>query len=98
MAGLAALQPAQHGLQPGLRGILRRLGLVRAEIGGRLNTLDTQESLNTGLEVELRVARSQVEDLDYTEAAGLYNRQLLGLQAAQQAFVKVQGLSLFNFI
>ena len=77
---------------------LDKLGLVRAEIGGRLNTLDTQESLNTGLEVELRVARSQVEDLDYTEAAGLYNRQLLGLQAAQQAFVKVQGLSLFNFI
>ena len=77
---------------------LDKLGLVRAEIGGRLNTLDTQETLNTGLEVELRVARSQVEDLDYTEAAGLYNRQLLGLQAAQQAFVKVQGLSLFNFI
>ena len=54
--------------------------------------------MNTGLDVDLRVARSQVEDLDYTEAAGLYNRQLLGLQAAQQAFVKVQGLSLFNFI
>lgn len=77
---------------------LDKLGLVRAEIGGRLNTLDTQETLNTGLDVDLRVARSQVEDLDYTEAAGIYNRQLLGLQAAQQAFVKVQGLSLFNFI
>ena len=38
------------------------------------------------------------EDLDYAEAASRLSQESLTLQAAQQAFVKVQNLNLFNFL
>ena len=41
---------------------------------------------------------SQIEDLDYAEAITQLNLKSVGLQAAQQVYVKVQGLSLFNFL
>jgi flagellar hook-associated protein 3 FlgL len=42
--------------------------------------------------------RSSLEDLDYAEAISRFNQQLTALQASQQAFIKVQDLSLFNFL
>jgi len=36
--------------------------------------------------------------LDYAQAASRLNMQMTGLQAAQQSYVKVQGLSLFNYL
>jgi flagellar hook-associated protein 3 FlgL len=36
--------------------------------------------------------------VDYAEAASQMNAELLGLQAAQQSFVKIQNLSLFNYL
>jgi len=39
-----------------------------------------------------------VQNLDYAEVISRLNLQLVGLQAAQQAFVKIQNLSLFNFL
>lgn len=71
---------------------------IRGQIGGRLNTIDGQKSANDAFTANLEQTLSGVQDLDYAEAASRLNRQLLGLQAAQQAFVKVQGLSLFNFL
>jgi flagellar hook-associated protein 3 FlgL len=41
---------------------------------------------------------SAVQDVDYAEAISRLNNQQLTLQAAQQTFIKVQGLSLFNFL
>jgi flagellar hook-associated protein 3 FlgL len=71
---------------------------VRAGVGARQNSLDNQKSANGDLISASQIALSSVQDLDYTEAATRLNQQLLALQAAQQSFVKIQGLSLFNFI
>jgi flagellar hook-associated protein 3 FlgL len=71
---------------------------VRAQVGARLNTIDSQKDTNDDFTLHLQSTLSDIQDLDYAEAASRLNRQLLGLQAAQQAFVKVQGLSLFNFL
>ncbi len=71
---------------------------VRAQVGARLNTIDSQKNTNDSFSLQLQSTLSDIKDLDYAEAASRLNRQLLGLQAAQQAFVKVQGLSLFNFL
>ena len=38
------------------------------------------------------------EDLDYAEAISRFNQQLTALQASQQAFLRVQDLSLFNYL
>lgn len=71
---------------------------VRARVGARLNTIDTQLNVNEDFLLQTRQALSGVEDLDYAEATARFNIELLALQAAQQAFIKVQGLSLFNFL
>lgn len=69
-----------------------------ARVGGRLNTLDAQESNNADYKLQVQTTLSQLEDLDFAEATARLNLQLVGLQAAQQSFVRIQNLSLFNFI
>ena len=71
---------------------------VRARVGARLNTIDSQQNTNDAFTLQLEQTLSSVQDLDYAEAASRLNLQQLVLQAAQQAFIKVQGLSLFNFL
>jgi len=71
---------------------------VRASAGARLNALDNQEKINGSMLIQLETTRSTVEDLDFAEAASRLSRESITLQAAQQAFVKVQNLNLFNFI
>ena len=70
----------------------------RARTGARLNALDNQEKINGAMLIQLEKTRSVVEDLDYAEAASRLSRESVTLQAAQQAFVKIQDLNLFNFI
>jgi flagellar hook-associated protein 3 FlgL len=70
----------------------------RATAGARLNALESQENINEALLVQLEQTRSTIEDLDYAEAASRLSQESVTLQAAQQAFVRVQNLNLFNFI
>lgn len=70
----------------------------RATTGARLNALESQQTINDSLLLQLEVTRSGIEDLDFAEAASRLSQQSLTLQAAQQAFVRVQDLSLFNFL
>lgn len=71
---------------------------ARTNTGNRLNAIDQQRAINEASVISLETNRSRLEDLDYAEAITRLNQQSVGLQAAQQAYVKVQGLSLFNFI
>ncbi len=77
---------------------LDRIVQVRTQVGSRLNALDSLGSVNDELEIQLRSTLSDIRDLDFAEAVGRLNLQLTGLQAAQQVFARVQGLSLFNFL
>jgi len=71
---------------------------TRASIGARLNAIDNQRSMNDAFDLLMQENRSSLEDLDYTEAISRFERQLLALQASQQSFVKIEGLSLFNYL
>lgn len=71
---------------------------TRASIGARLNTIDAQRGMNDSFDLLMQENRSSLEDLDYTEAISRFERQLLALQASQQSFVKIQGLSLFDYL
>lgn len=70
----------------------------RATSGARLNAIDSQRGINESLLIQIEQTRSGIQDLDYAEAASRLSRQSIALQAAQQAFVKIQNLSLFNFL
>lgn len=54
--------------------------------------------MNDAFALETATALSEVQDLDYAEAVSRLNQQLLALQASQQSFIKVQGLSLFDYL
>lgn len=71
---------------------------VRAEVGGRLNSIDSEMESNGAAELDVTQALSRIEDLDYAEAISVLSQQLVGLQASQQSYSKIQGLSLFNYI
>ncbi|WP_281556560.1 flagellar hook-associated protein FlgL [Thalassomonas sp. RHCl1] len=70
----------------------------RAEVGTTLKTIDTQRNIALDTEVLVNSSRGKIEDLDFAEAISVFEQQKLSLQAAQQTFSQIQGLSLFNFI
>jgi flagellar hook-associated protein 3 FlgL len=71
---------------------------ARARMGSKMNAIDQQRSINNDGLTSLDTSLTKLKDLDYAEAISRLNAQTTGLQAAQQAYVKVQGLSLFNFL
>jgi len=100
-AGPAQTASVNNALASGLRNLDQALGRVleqRAEVGSRLNRVDSQRSANDAFTLGLQETLSAVRDLDFAEAISRLNLQLVALQAAQQSFVRIQGLSLFNFL
>jgi len=77
---------------------LERFSTVRASVGARMNALDVQEDRNADYILDNKSTASEIGDLDYAEALSKFNLQEIALQAAQQAYVKVQNLSLFNYM
>ena len=77
---------------------LGRILDVRSQIGARLNVLDSQDETNQDFILSLEQTKSQIADIDLAEAISRFNFQIVSLQAAQQAYVKVQNLSLFNLL
>lgn len=71
---------------------------TRASVGARLNAIDTEVDGVEQAQLDMKTTLSAIEDLDYAKAVSEFNLQLVGLQAAQQSYVKVQGLTLFDYI
>ena len=71
---------------------------TRAAIGGRMNALDQQQSLNGDLSLQYQGALSDVQDLDYYDAISKLNLQNTALQAAQMTYTKVQSSTLFDYL
>lgn len=70
----------------------------RSVIGARLNVVESETTINANIVVQAQSSLSIVQDLDYAEAITDLNRQSVALQAAQQSFIQIEGLSLFNFL
>ena len=69
---------------------------VQAEIGARLNSIESTRDLHDDLELRAQEALSEIRDLDFSEAVSRLSFQSFILEAAQQSFIRVNGLSLFN--
>jgi flagellar hook-associated protein 3 FlgL len=70
----------------------------QAEVGARMQSLERQTDINAGASLQISESLSLVNDLDYAEAISRFTQQQASLQAAQQAFTRLQGLSLFNYL
>ena len=71
---------------------------VRASMGARLNELDVVDGVAVNRMLNYQQTLSGLVDLDYAEAISEYSLRQVGLQAAQQSFVDIKGLSLFDFL
>ena len=71
---------------------------ARVRVGTRQNAIDQQKEVSGAVKLNMTTMLSQVQDLDYSEAISQLELQKTGLQAAQQSFIKVRGLSLFNYL
>lgn len=71
---------------------------VQASVGTRLAAADQALNLLSAQSVNAEAALSNLRDVDLVEAAAQLQQQTLALQAAQQTYVSVQGLSLFDYL
>lgn len=71
---------------------------ARTAIGARVNSLDNTKTSNVDFKLFTQTALSSLEDVDFAEAISEFKLEETVLQAAQASFVKIQELSLFNFI
>lgn len=97
-SGQARLENSVNRAIEAIDQSLTNVANVRSDVGARLNALDTQSSSNSDITLQLKSTLSNLRDLDYAAAVTTLNQQLTGLQAAQASYVKLQNLSLFNYI
>jgi flagellar hook-associated protein 3 FlgL len=71
---------------------------VQASVGGRLNSITTQQSVAGSQQVQLQTSISQLQSLDFASAITTLDQQQTTLSAALQAFQLTQGLTLFKFL
>ncbi len=71
---------------------------VRAQVGSRLQEVDSLQSINEDIQIQYQQAISNLQDLDYAKTISDLTRKQTDLQAAQQSFVQISRLSLFNYI
>ncbi|WP_435033252.1 lateral flagellar hook-associated protein LfgL [Aeromonas salmonicida] len=69
-----------------------------SSIGARINLLDQVDEGHVEKGVYSKEVSNQIESLDYASAVTQQAHVLMALQVQQQAFAKVNGLSLFNYM
>ncbi|MFO1406040.1 MAG: flagellar hook-associated protein FlgL [Steroidobacteraceae bacterium] len=77
---------------------LERLGEVRASVGARLQGAENAANVLGDASLSLTREISTLRDADMASTLSALSARLTGLDAAQQTFAKLQGLSLFNYL
>ena len=70
----------------------------RGEVGARLNLLDRQNENLNQRDIAIKKDLSDLQDADLAALVTDLKAKLTGLQASQQAFVKISDLNLFNYL
>ena len=71
---------------------------TRTKIGARMNILDQQTQISADTSLQYSSTLSDLTELDVASAASKFSQQQAALDAAQQSYVKMQNLSLFNYL
>jgi flagellar hook-associated protein 3 FlgL len=70
----------------------------RTDAGVRLKLVENQDSNHLDRQLNLAKGQSNLEDIDFAKAVATFEQSQVALQAAQQTFVQIKGLSLFNYL
>ena len=85
-----ALQNIDHALDNTLR--------VRAQVGSQLVELEQLASINSDMDIQYADTLNRLEGCDYAEAMSRLVRLQTSLEASQLSFMRISGLSLFNYL
>jgi len=101
--GTNPVDPLLHGIEYNevlgqMEEALNHMNARRVDAGIRLNLVESQESNHLDAELYLTSGRSNIEDLDFAKAVATFEQSQVSLQAAQQSFVQIKNLSLFNYL
>ena len=93
----------QHAVDYGhilsdINASLNHISTRQGEAGINLQLIDSQSSFHADNELLMEQGRSVIEDLDFATAVTQFEQSKVALQAAQQTYATLQGLSLFNYI
>jgi flagellar hook-associated protein 3 FlgL len=97
----AALPKLNNAVAAALNNIdqaISQTSTVQASVGGRLNTITTQQSVATSQQTQLQTSISSLQSLDYASAITSLDSQNTTLSAAMQAYTLTQGLTLFKYL
>ncbi len=94
----AAYQNALNAAMSGLDNAYNNVLKVRSDVGARLKEVDAAQSTSDDLSLQYSTTLSGLTDLDYNKAASDLSLQQTYLQAAQQSFLKVTSLNLFDML
>lgn len=81
-----------------LHSSITQLSEVRAQIGGRQNRIQSQYDAGQAFTLSLEERRMNIEEQDVVEGISELTQKQNALQMAQQVFIRVQDLSLFNYL
>ena len=77
---------------------MNRAAQARAIVGGRANRVDVAAQREEDRQLQTTSVRSQLRDLDYTEASIRYSLLQTQLQAGLTTVSQTQSTSLINFL
>jgi flagellar hook-associated protein 3 FlgL len=100
-AGSANRTPLNNAIAAGINNIdqaLSSTSTVQANVGGRLNAITTQLSVQSSQQIQLQTSISSLQGLNMAAAITTLQSQNTTLSAAMQAYTLTQGLTLFKYI
>jgi flagellar hook-associated protein 3 FlgL len=102
-AGSSSAAKAQLATQLGgaLQNIdqsINQLSNVSASVGSRIDLISSVANTVNTNSTTVSGQISNISDLDYAKASARYSQEIVALQAAEQSYAAVDGLSLFHFL
>jgi flagellar hook-associated protein 3 FlgL len=97
-AGKARLGNALSQANENIKSAMDNVLTVRASVGARMKELDYLDDSGDGIDIQYATTLSKLQDLDMAKAISQFSQQQVTLQAAQQSFKALSGLSLFNYL
>jgi flagellar hook-associated protein 3 FlgL len=94
----ANVQTVYANAQKDIDAVMNQVTNARGIMGNTLNTLDAAKNDNSAQAIITQQTLSTLRDTDMATAITQLNQSYINLQATQQSMVKIQGLSLFNYL
>lgn len=98
VADRTRLQQNVNSFLDNVDNALDHINIVRAQVGTRLNSIDSSREENASINLQLQRTRSEVEDIDIAEAVTTLQTKVTSLEILQKSFSRIEGLSLFNYM